>query len=141
MKTSLALCAPVEGLYGKNGLKVMEQTDYLILHVDAVPAIDRSLVERGPDAAPAAWEEAARDLLAQGVGSGVVIYSAERGLCAWRDQVSCWHDFAGSARPSSGLPLPAYSSAAGFLTSVLSDRYDRVMFSDRSQSEPSCSSE
>jgi sugar/nucleoside kinase (ribokinase family) len=121
--TSLSLAMPAEGFYGENCLKVIAQTDYLILQAGALPAVTRLPLHRDPLSPRASWEVIARDLLAQGEISGVMVYSAEESLCVRRDRQSLRHDFSGTA-PQSNVPAPGQSrSAPAFLAAFLYDLY------------------
>ncbi|MGH7493781.1 MAG: hypothetical protein ACREOO_15490 [bacterium] len=75
LTTSLAMTTPAEDYYGESCSKVLVQADYLILEAQAPHAVTTHPSGRGVNAAPSVWASMARDLLAQGVSSGVGIYS------------------------------------------------------------------
>jgi sugar/nucleoside kinase (ribokinase family) len=125
--TSLALATGAEGFYGENGGKVFAQTDYLFLHAEALGAIASHLSGSSRNAAHSSWEALARDLLEQGVSSGVGIYSAEKGLSVLRDRESRWYDFSSPVIQLNDPPPAQSRSATAFLAEFLSERYSELV--------------
>ena len=123
LTTSIALTTTADGYYGENSLKVLVQADFLILNAQALHDLSPYLSSHGLMAGPAGWETIARELLAQGVSSGVGIYSDEGGMSVFRDREGRRYDFARPAGLPHVLPLPASSAAAGFLAGFLYDQY------------------